>query len=228
VKTFVAIVVVAAVAGGVFFVTTSDDDPAPAPRVTETVTATPSPEPEPEPSSPAPNSTPPRLTTICSGLKGLPEDDESGPKLAALPRPVVDTWAAIVERAILCDYEGLEDLALEGRKGFSFSFGADEGPAAFWEAREREARRRNLPTSEYMRYLVALLQLPYCEERSGGDTYFIWPRVHCRKHTDADWNDVEGLYPEDQFEQMRASDSYLGFRVGILENGDWVYFIAGD
>lgn len=227
-KTFIAIAVVAALAGGVYLVTSADEDPAPAPRVTETVTAPTSPEPEPPPSSPTPTPAASRPTTICSGLKGLPADEESRPKLAELPRPVLDTWVAIIEQAIMCDYEGLEDLALEGRQGFSFSFGADGSPADFWKAREREARRRNLPTSEYMRYLVALLQLPYCEESSGGDTYFIWPRVHCREHTDADWDDIEGLYPEDQFEQMRARDSYLGFRIGILENGDWVYFIAGD
>lgn len=46
--------------------------------------------------------------------------------------------------------------------------------------------------------------------------------------TPADWEDIRGLYPDELIDQMRTGDSFLGFRVGILEDGDWVYFIAGD
>ena len=83
--------------------------------------------------------------------------------------------------------------------------------------------------SEYLRFLVQTLELPYCEEKSpDGQTYFVWPRVHCRARTAADWEDIRGLYPDELIDQMRTGDSFLGFRIGILEDGDWVYFIAGD
>jgi hypothetical protein len=146
-----------------------------------------------------------------------------------LPPEVRDTWGAILDAASACDYEKLETLALAGQSGFSYSYGVDGSPAKFWAAREKEAANKDKPTSEYMRYLVSVIQLPYCEEDGpDGKHYFVWPRAHCSARTHADWQQLKGLYTQDQIDQMELGDLYVGFRVGILENGDWVYFIAGD
>lgn len=146
-----------------------------------------------------------------------------------VPAAVEKMRSQIIVAAIACDYETLEEIALAEGEGFSFSYGGDESPGRFWRQREREARRFGEPTSEYMRYLVSILDLPYCKESGpDGEVYYVWPRVHCSARTASDWDDLEGLYTDEQIEMMRTGDSYLGFRVGILEDGDWVYFIAGD
>jgi hypothetical protein len=135
----------------------------------------------------------------------------------------------ILASAVDCDYGFLEELALEGDPGFSYSYGVDGTPARFWQARETEAANKEKPTSEYMRYLVSVLRLPHCKETGpDGKVYFVWPRVHCSARTAKDWDDLKGLYTDEQIDQMRTGDIYYGFRVGILEDGDWVYFIAGD
>lgn len=219
-KVLVVIAVLAAAAGGAYLYISNDEEPVPVvtPPPTETASSTPTPEPSPTPSGSA---------AVCSATDVTIASD-AVENVANLPPAVFATWTSIVDLALNCDYEALEDLALQGT-GFSYSFGDDGSPASFWRAREREARTRAEPTSEYMRYLVEVLQLPECRERSAeGETYVIWPRVHCSARADADWDDLEGLYTDDEIEQMRAGDIYYGFRVGILKNGDWAYFIAGD
>lgn len=148
---------------------------------------------------------------------------------AGLPPAVADTRMAVIEAAVDCDYRRLEELAIGGRPAFGYSFGLDGSPATFWRAREREAREMRAAESEYLRFLVQTLQLPYCDEEGpDGERYFVWPRVHCRSRSASDWEDIRGLYPDEMIDQMRTGDTFYGFRVGILEDGDWVYFIAGD
>jgi hypothetical protein len=150
------------------------------------------------------------------------------------PAAVTDTMTEIISAATSCDYRRLGQLALAGRQGFTFSYGSETEPGKFWRDREREARKKHIATSEYMRYLVQVLSLPYCHERgpdgSNNKTvmYYEWPRVQCRHRTTADWQDLKGLYTQKQIDQMRLGDIYYGFRVGITVDGDWVYFVAGD
>ena len=226
-------VLVGLVIGGVTVYVLSDtNEDSPLPPTTVTLSPTLS---EPVDSTPSPSDDDASNENSCSaaGLDTIlttSEDPNEG-----LPPPVAAMRSAILNAALDCDYEELERLALEGREFFSYSFGVEKSPASFWRAREREARRSGQETSEYMRYLIEILQRPYCTERNddgtGTDTkvtYYIWPRVHCSNRTAEDWNDLKGVYTNDQIQQMRAADLYYGFRVGILEDGDWVYFIAGD
>jgi hypothetical protein len=190
------------------------------------------------PTAPTPTETPspsptPSPVAVCSGTQMAGSHDHE--MAAGLPVAVANVRMRIIEAAIACDYAALEEIALAEGEGFSYSFGVEESPSSFWRAREREARKLDLPQSEYMRYLVSILQLPYCKETnddgSGTDTevvYYVWPRVSCMARTDSDWDDLDGFYTQEQIEQMRTDDLYYGFRGGILENGDWVYFIAGD
>ena len=152
------------------------------------------------------------------------------------PDPVAAMRTAILEATLACDYETLEDLALAGRQGFQYGYSVEDSPSSFWRMRERDARNLDRPTSEYMRYLVEILELPFCKESqddgTGTDTeviHYVWPRVHCADHrTDEDWADIRGIYTDAQIKMMRSNDLYYGFRVGIQEDGDWVYFVAGD
>lgn len=207
------------VAGALVVISMNQGDP---PLPPARPSASPAPTPTPTPTTVGEN---PFLECSATPLAGS-HDHETA---AGLPQDVADTRMAIIEAAIECDYRRLQELALEGRDGFGYSFGVDGPPATFWREREREAREQRAAASEYMRFLVQTLELPYCEEEGpDGETYFVWPRVHCRARTDADWEDIRGLYPDEMIEQMRTGDVFYGFRVGILADGDWVYFIAGD
>jgi hypothetical protein len=162
----------------------------------------------------------------CSAAAHVPRNPELTNQ--GLP-PAVDVMRKqIIAAASACDYQELNRLALAGKPEFSYSFGVEQSPADFWRDREREARRLDQPTSEYLRYLVEVLYLPYCIEETSDRTYYVWPRVHCSERQPADWDDLQGLYADEVIEQMRAGDIYYGHRVGILADGDWAYFIAGD
>lgn len=36
------------------------------------------------------------------------------------------------------------------------------------------------------------------------------------------------LYGDEDFQQFAEFGCYIGYRVGISESGDWLYFVAGD
>ncbi len=148
---------------------------------------------------------------------------------AAFPDAVAEMRNKIIVAAVACDYDELENLALGGREGFGFSFGGETDPSEFWRDREREAKESGAQFSEYMHYLVSILELPHCTDQlPNGDFYYIWPRAHCENRSAADWEDLEGLYNQKQIEEFRSMDLYYGFRIGILEDGDWQYFNTGD
>ena len=212
---------VAVLAFGTWVVVDQGDPPLP-PAPIEDPSTTPSVDLEPTPSDEAA----PSRTCSATELAGSHDHEMA----IGLPEAVAETRIEIIEAAVECDYRALGALAIAAEDFFSYSFGDQAGdPGAFWRDRERDAKRLGEETSEYMRYLVQTLQLPYCEERGpDGKHYFVWPRVHCNDRTAEDWSDLEGLYPPAHIEQMRTGDSFLGFRVGILDDGDWVYFIAGD
>ena len=230
-KVAIAVLIGILVGGAAVFVLTGDDDTLaplpstvttfPTPSVSSEVTPTPSAEAAPNENS-------------CSAAE-LGSIFTSGDPNAGLPPAVEEMRDRIISAASTCDYDELDQLALEGRPYFSYSFGVENSPSSFWRARERDARRMDRPELGYLGRLVQILNLPYCRERqddgSGTDTllvYYVWPRVHCSDRKPSHWNDLAGLYTDEQIDQMRAGDIYYGHRVGILEDGDWVYFIAGD
>jgi hypothetical protein len=178
-----------------------------------TPTDSPSPSPEPEP-TPTPPPDP------CSAA-GLPAAAQEG-----LPDPIADMRAAVLDAARRCDYQALEDLALAGEPGFSYSFGEDGDPGGYWR-RYEEGRFRD---EDIMARLVQTLGLMHCrEEVSDGTSYIFWPSVMCADADDADWEALEqsGLYSNDELRSYREQ-GFLGYRVGISESGDWIVFVAGD
>lgn len=180
-----------------------------------------------ETQQPTPEGTPaesPSVEQTCSA-SNMPTVDEE--PLDA-PDAVAELRLRIIEDAMNCDYEALEGLALAGDGNFSYSYGVEKSPSRFWQNREREARTAENDYLPYLRGLVSILRLPHCTETFQGKTFYVWPRVHCNDRKASDWNDLKGLYTDEQIDQMRTGDLYYGYRVGILENGDWEYFIAGD
>jgi hypothetical protein len=187
---------------------TDDADEAAAPQpvtvtqtVTETQTTT---EPEAECSTAAV-----RLT--------LPEQE--------LPPAVADVRKRVFEAAVACDYDTLEEIALEQGEGFTFSYGAETDASEHWRSVEEGSDEEPKP----MRALAAILTMPYTRNESGS---YAWPTAYTESPTAEAWRALvdAGLYSQAQIEEMQgpASTGYLGYRTAITPDGDWQFFVAGD
>jgi hypothetical protein len=180
-------------------------DPAPE---TVTVTQTETVETQ-EPSEPEPGCAAAELNRI------LPEED--------LPQPVADVRQRVFDAALACDYEALEQIALEQGEGFTFSYGAgpDDSAAVYW--RELEERGAEQP----LRVLATILTLPHTRNESGS---YAWPNAYSESPTDEAWQALvdAGIYTQEELESMKAGGMYLGYRTAITAEGDWQFFVAGD
>jgi hypothetical protein len=184
-----------------------DDAAAPAPvTVTETVTETETVTQQP---------TQPAAECSTSGIRlNLPEQE--------LPVEVTEVRQRIFDAAIACDYDTLEQIALEKGEGFTFSYGGGDSAAAHWRELEESG------AEDPMRVLATILTFPYTRNESGS---YAWPTAYNESPTDADWQALvdAGLYTQEQIDGMKAGRTgYLGYRTAITPDGDWQFFVAGD
>ncbi len=141
-----------------------------------------------------------------------------------LPEAVRELRLEIARQAVTCDYVDLERLAtdFEEDDDFTFSFGDGESAASFWQRQEEEGDRP-------MRFLAGLLARPYGQLDDG--TY-VWPSAFAYDDWDAvpedDREALRPLYGSDDFEGFAEFGAYIGYRIGITPEGDWIFFVAGD
>ena len=186
-----------------------DPDEAAAPEpvtVTETVTET----------LPPATTAPEEAECSTSALRlTLPEQD--------LPPAVADVRKRIFDAAVACDYDTLEEIALEEGEGFTFSYGAGTDASEHWRQAEQSGDE-----PQPMRTLATILTLPYTRNESGS---YAWPTAYNESPTEADWQALvdAGLYDAEAVEQMKTQGTgYLGYRTAITPDGDWQFFVAGD
>ena len=143
----------------------------------------------------------------------LPEED--------IPAEVAEVRQRIFDAAVACDYDALEQIALEKGEGFTFSYGGGDSAAAHWRELEESG------AEEPMRQLATILTFPFTRNESGS---YAWPTAYDDSPADADWQALvdAGLYTQEQIDQMRTAGSYLGYRTAITADGDWQFFVAGD
>lgn len=151
----------------------------------------------------------------------LPEDDTAGS--ADLEPAVAELRTEIMEAALACDYATLEELAMDGESQFNYSFGAPGGGAFADHLRQREEAGEPV-----VKLLVQMLRLPSTVlEQPEGDIV-TWPSANSPEATEEDWAALEDVYTPEEIAGWRQAGSYLGYRVGITGEGDWLYFVAGD
>lgn len=140
-----------------------------------------------------------------------------------LPPAVARIRSEIAAAAVACDYARLEALALAGQPGFRTSFGNGADPADYWARLEAAGE-------EPLRMLVRTLTLPHARESydPGDPAIYVWPSVHAADPAEADWRALEGLYTAEEIAGFRELGGFLGWRVGIADDGDWLFFVAGD
>lgn len=141
-----------------------------------------------------------------------------------LPEAVAATRTAIAEAAVRCDYEALAELTGEE---FTFSFGVNEDPAGHWRRREVGGQDGQEP----LRYLVELLDRPFAVI-DAKETFYTWPSAFAYDHweevPEAEREALKPLYDEESFENFAEFGGYIGYRIGITDDGTWRYFVAGD
>lgn len=139
----------------------------------------------------------------------------------SLPPPVADTRDQIRSAAQAGDVARLADVALAGRESFTYSFGGDNPPpkgeliVAWGDPEVRQT-------------LLTLLDFPHTTVETQGETIYVWPSAFAENPTDEDWAAVETLYAPEEIASMKEFGGYTGYRLGITEDGDWIFFVAGD
>ena len=159
---------------------------------------------------------PPEVSCSTAGLRlTLPEQE--------LPTAVADVRKRVFDAAVACDYETLEQIALEQGEGFTFSYGGGDSAADYWRQVEEANTEQPLP----MRALAAVLAMPYTRNETGS---YAWPTAYSEAPTDDAWQALvdAGLYAPEQVDSMKAGGMYLGYRTAITPEGDWQFFVAGD
>ena len=162
-------------------------------------------------------STSPVVSGDCSAL-GLPMPaDQEG-----LPDQVADTRLAIAEAAIACDFETLESLA---GPDLTTSFGGggfDNIPR--WEEEG---------TYPALHLLVELFDTPFAtQDFEDLPRYYVWPSAFVYETWDeippADLEALRTIYTQEELDQYSEFGSYALWRIGITEDGEWRFFVAGD
>jgi hypothetical protein len=138
----------------------------------------------------------------------------------ALPEAVAKKKDAIVAAAHAFDYEGLE--ALLDPAEFTYSFGESGDPVGYWRRLEEEAEVPILGD-----YLPVILGAPFAKQKD----IYVWPSAHAKKPSEWSARDrrwLSNLYTEDEIRGFEQAGSYLGWRVGIRDDGTWLFFVSGD
>ena len=172
---------------------------------------------EPPPTTPADTTPDGEGACSTSGLRlTLPEQE--------LPAAVADVRKRVFDAAVACDYDTLEEIAVERGEGFTFSYGGGTDASEYWRDVEENSTEQPKP----MRALAAILTMPFTRNESGS---YAWPTAYSESPTEEAWRDLvyAGLYSAEEVELMQQQDTgYLGYRTAITADGDWQFFVAGD
>ena len=144
-------------------------------------------------------------------------DFQEGPE-ALFPPAVARTRGALIDAAQERDWRTLASLI--PHEGFTFSYGNERDAVTFW----KETERSGTPVLEVLRTLL-------CYTGSEDAGVFIWPEAAEKDPstwTEADLAPLRKIYSEEELEQIKESDTYNGWRVGIEPDGTWIFFVAGD
>lgn len=167
---------------------------------------------------------PPVTLTECS-TSGLAVDLVDQPEL---PTVVAATRQSIYNAAMACDFDALVALAEVGDSPLLTTFGG--GGVEIFLEREAEG-------DPILRTLVEHLNQPYATLDDGaGTVYYAWPSAFVNLEAPdgtglppEEYEALLTLYTVDELEEMfDGIGGYVGWRNGIADDGEWVYFVAGD
>lgn len=139
---------------------------------------------------------------------------------AGLPEPVATTRQAIIDAAAACDLDALEGLAAEG---FNSSFGG--GGVENLRRWEDEGTGR-------LGTLLDLFGMTHDTVETDDGVIYVWPAAHVYESWDAIPADLieelRQIHTDEELDMFSEFGSYGGWRTGIDQDGNWLYFVAGD
>lgn len=140
--------------------------------------------------------------------------------IEGLPSAVAATRDAIIAAAASCDFAALERLA---GMPFTTSYGSGGSEnLALWHDQGLE------PT----RTLLLLLDMRHATVQGENEDIFVWPAAHGYESwdqvTEEDLDELARIHTEGELDLFARSGTYMGWRTGIDENGNWLFFVAGD
>jgi len=127
-----------------------------------------------------------------------------------LPEEVRDTIERAVQAAWACDFARFVRIGEEGRKGFGGPTGFPEDMATVWRGLD--------PCEGIARNLVDIFTKDFKEV--DGQTHHVYPFAD--RSTPLGIEGVVYLWPAEA-----TSPRYFGHRLGIHEDGDWLFFAKG-
>lgn len=161
---------------------------------------------------------------VCSATGLTVPGDQEG-----LPEPVAQTRRAIAEAAVSCHIDALGRLAGVGPNGrdgpeLVTSFGG----GGFMNIVEWEDDGEGP-----LALIVKLLDTPYAvQDYEELPTHYYWPSAFVYDSWEeilpADLEALRTIYTDEELDQIAGFGSYAGWRIGITEDGEWRFFVAGD
>ena len=145
------------------------------------------------------------------------------PVRAELADPVARLRVELIGLASTCDIDGLAEIAL--RDGTELSSSGIDDPAESWRDLETHG---DTP----MATMAAVLHLAPGVIDTGGELIYVWPSAFAVD----DWSqlaaqqrdELTDLFGIRALDVWEAWGGYVCYRVGISENGVWLFFVAGD
>ena len=166
---------------------------------------TPEPDPAPAPApAPAPEPDP------------EPAPDPGPDPLESLPAAVLESRTALLSAAQAGDWDALGAL-IPTERLFTSVIDVDHDHIAYYRSLE----------TDVLAEIIALLEGPFAVD----DGRTVWPEVSQRTPFTfgADERaDLEARFGAERVREWEAAGTYLGWRLGIDEDGTWVYLVAGD
>lgn len=160
-------------------------------------------------------STTPELDSCSVDGLELPEAGDT------LPPAVADRFESIVEAASSCDVIQLREAAAED---FVASFGGDGAESILLWGGEESGR---------LFTLITVLGTSHAVVETGDEgTIYVWPAAFAHdtwvEIPEDQIEELLALYTREELNQIAQFGAYAGWRVGIDENGNWLFFVAGD
>jgi hypothetical protein len=144
-----------------------------------------------------------------------------------LPAAVAETRLKLMAAAATGDVEALRAIIEAQSNPPSVTLGGQEDPIGFLRSSSNDGAGREL-----LGILLELLEAPYAVLGEGGDNeVFIWPYlavVSLRDLTPPELVELYKLVSFYDYQDMLDFGGWYFFRVGILANGEWSFFLAGD
>lgn len=135
-----------------------------------------------------------------------------------LPEPVATTRQAIVSAATSCDADALAEVSDDR---VASNFGAWPDSVRYWRWREQDGYG-------VLARIVDVLALPFVIEDSPAGRIYTWPSAFQEAPTDADWDALASVFNEEDIDLFKEFGAYIGMRVGIAEDGTWLFALEGD